>query len=407
MDYQAFFDEQLESLRAQGNYRTFADLERRAGAFPMARCHGMSGRDEVTVWCSNDYLGMGQHPSVLGAMHEALDRCGAGAGGTRNISGTNHYHVLLEQELAALHGKEASLLFTSGYVSNWASLATLASRLPDCVVLSDSHNHASMIEGIRHSRAEKVVYAHNDPVDLARQLERLDPARPKIVAFESVYSMDGDVAPIAQLCDVAERHGAMTYLDEVHAVGLYGPSGGGVSERDGVAQRLTVIEGTLAKAFGVMGGYIAASAALCDFIRSFASGFIFTTALPPAVAAGALAGVRHLKQSDSERRLQRERVARVRDQLDRIGIPHLSNPSHIVPVMVRDPVLCKEVSDRLLSQYGIYVQPINYPTVPVGTERLRITPSPLHSDADVEHLIAAIDQIWQELRLHRVGRIAA
>ncbi|GIX14097.1 MAG: 5-aminolevulinate synthase [Paracoccaceae bacterium] len=400
MDFEAIFRAQLDALRAEGNYRIFANLARRCGAFPRAVDHG-GDRSEITVWCSNDYLGMGQHPKVLAAMHAALDECGAGAGGTRNISGTNRYHVALEAELAELHGKEAALLFTSGYVSNWATLSTLGSRLPDAVILSDALNHASMIEGIRHARCAKKIWRHNDVEDLDRKLSECPPGSAKIVAFESVYSMDGDIAPIAEIVEVAERHGAMTYLDEVHAVGMYGPRGGGVAEALGLSDRITIIEGTLGKAFGVIGGYITGSAALCDFIRSFASGFIFTTALPPHVAAGALASVRHLKTSSAEREAHRARVAQVRARLDALGIPHLRNPSHIIPVMIKDPVKCRQISDMLLRDWGIYVQPINYPTVPKGTERLRITPTPLHSDADIEHLVGALSSLWSRCALSR------
>jgi 5-aminolevulinate synthase len=403
MNYEGFFRRQLHDLHRAGNYRVFCDLERHAGDFPRATLRGNRGRATVTIWCSNDYLGMGQDPTVLAAMHEAVDRCGAGAGGTRNISGTTHYHVLLERELADLHLKEAALLFTSGYVSNWASLCTLASCLPGCVVLSDERNHASMIAGIRHSRAEKQIFKHNDPEDLDRKLAALTPGTPKLVAFESIYSMDGDISPIAELCNVADAHGAMTYLDEVHAVGLYGPRGGGIAEREGLSHRLTVIEGTLAKAFGVVGGYIAGSAALCDFVRSFSSGFIFTSALPPSVAAAALASVRHLKTSHSERQQHQAVVALLRRRLNAAGLPHMTNPSHIVPLMVGDPVLCKQISDVLLNNYRIYLQPINYPTVPLGTERLRITPSPLHTEQDVDHLVTALSAIWSELGLKRAA----
>ena len=399
MDYQATFIKHLDVLHAEGRYRVFADLKRRCGSFPMADRHTGDAVNDVTVWCSNDYLGMGQHPAVLRAMHTAIDSAGAGSGGTRNISGTTHYHVELEEEIADLHGKESALLFTSAYVANDASLSTLVKLLPGCVILSDEKNHASMIEGIRHGGGAKLIWQHNNVKDLEAKLASLPLATPKIIAFESVYSMDGYISPIGAICALAAKYNAMTYLDEVHAVGMYGPRGGGIAERDGVMGQVDIINGTLAKGFGVMGGYIASNRAVCDAIRSYAPGFIFTTALAPAIAAGALASIRHLKASSTEREQHQERAQTLKRRLEAAHIPNLANPSHIVPVMVGDPVHCKSITDTLLDRFGIYVQPINYPTVARGTERLRLTPTPLHTDAQMNHLIEALGALWAECPL--------
>jgi 5-aminolevulinate synthase len=401
MDYEQFFADRIEALKTEGRYRRFAQLERRAGRFPAAFDHVQG--DEVIVWCSNDYLGMGQHPAVLAALHDAADRLGAGAGGTRNISGNTHEHIMLERELADLHGKDAALIFTSGYVANDATLSTLAKLLPGCIIYSDAFNHNSMIEGIRHSGADKRIFRHNDPADLERLILADDPARPKLIAFESVYSMDGDIGPLAAFCDIARRHGALTYLDEVHAVGMYGPRGGGVAERDGVMGRIDIIQGTLAKAFGCVGGYIAASATIVDTVRSFAPGFIFSSAMPPAVAAAARASIQHLKHSSVERAEQVRVVAEVKTRLKAEGLPILSSTTHIVPLMVGDADLCRAASDELLDRHRIYIQPINYPTVPRGTERLRITPTPQHSTSDIQHLVLALRDVWQRLMIRKAA----
>jgi 5-aminolevulinate synthase len=395
MNLEGVFQQRLETLHREGRYRTFADLKRRRGFFPVADHFAAQGSREVTVWCSNDYLGMGQHPAVLAAMHEAIDAVGAGSGGTRNISGTTHYHVELESELADLHGKEGALLFTSAYVANDATLSTLIKLVPGTVVFSDEKNHASMIEGIRRSGCEKQIFRHNDVADLEAKLKSLPKGTPKSIAFESVYSMDGHIAPIAAICDLAQQYGALTYLDEAHAVGMYGARGGGIAERDGVMDRVDIINGTLAKGFGVMGGYIAGSRDLCDAMRSFAPGFIFTTSLAPALAAGALASIRHLKTSTLERARHQERVRTLKRSLTAKHVPVMDNPSHIVPVMVGCSIRCKALTDTLLHQYGIYVQPINYPTVSKGTERMRLTPTPAHSDAQMAELVHALDELYR------------
>jgi 5-aminolevulinate synthase len=407
MKYDAYFADALARLRDERRYRVFADLERLAGRFPHAIWHSADGPRDVIVWCSNDYLGMGQHPKVIGAMVETATRMGTGAGGTRNIAGTNHPLVDLERELADLHRKEAALVFTSGYVSNETGIATIAKLLPNCLILSDESNHNSMIEGVRQSKCEKLIFRHNDMAHLEELLQAADRRRPKLIVFETLYSMDGDVAPMRQICDLAERFGAMTYADEVHAVGMYGPRGGGQAEFQGVMTRIDVIEGTLAKAFGCLGGYIAASAALCDAVRSYAPGFIFTTALPPPICAAATSAIRHLKASSFERDLHQERAARVKAVLNAAGLPVMPNDTHIVPVYVGEPEKCKQATDILLAEYGIYIQPINYPTVPKGTERLRITPTPYHADALIDALAEALVDVWERLDLPLRARALA
>ncbi|MDR3528818.1 MAG: 5-aminolevulinate synthase [Rhizomicrobium sp.] len=400
--YLSRFQESISELKREGRYRVFADLLRKRGSFPTADFFTSDGdKKTITIWCSNDYLGMGQNPKVLAAMHAALDEVGAGAGGTRNISGTTHYHVQLEQELADLHGKEAALLFTSGYVSNDATLATLSKLLPNCVLISDALNHNSMIEGIRHGGAEKKILRHNDLGHLEEILKSIDPSRPKIIAFEGVYSMDGDFGPTAEICDLAEKYGAFTYIDEVHAVGMYGPRGSGIAGRDGTMDRIDIIEGTLAKAYGIQGGYITAKAEVVDAIRSYAPGFIFSTSLSPVLCAGAIASIQHLKESNVEREAQQANAGRLKAKLKAAGLPLIDSPSHIVPVMVGDAVCCKAVSDTLMNDHSIYVQPINYPTVPRGSERLRFTPGPLHTPQMMDELVGALSDLWKYHALPR------
>lgn len=401
LNYNHYFSSRLEALKESGNYRVFADLERSVTVFPRARRYIQGRTEDITIWCSNDYLGMGVSSVVCEAMKAAIDHCGGGAGGTRNISGTNHYHVLLEKELAAWHHKEAALLFTSGYIANMTSLMTLGTQIPGMVFFSDAENHNSIIEGIRHSRAQKHIWKHNDYDDLHRLLSQYDRSTPKVVVFESVYSMDGDIAPLERIIEVAEHHGAMTFLDEVHAVGMYGLEGSGVAERDDVRDRVSIIQGTMGKAIGTIGGYIAADSMLIDFIRSFGAGFIFTTSLPPSIAAGALASVRWLRSHNELRNTHQRKAALLKKQLRSVGIYSLASPSHIVPVIVGDPNLCKQASEELIDGYGIYVQPINYPTVPLGTERLRFTPTPHHTDEDISFLCDSLAAVWDRLGIKR------
>lgn len=404
MDYESMFEQAIAALKEEKRYRVFTELGRHAGDFPRAtRYLDDGGTQDITIWCSNDYLGMGQHPDVLAAIKQATDKYGAGAGGTRNISGNTHMICELERELADLHSKEAALVFTSGFVSNDATLSTLGKLLPGCVILSDELNHASMIDGVRHSGCEKRIFRHNDVRDLEDKLKTIAPDRPKVIAFESVYSMDGDISPIKEFCDLADKYNAMTYLDEVHAVGLYGPRGGGVAEREGLMHRLDIIEGTLGKAFGVVGGFITAKQSIVDAIRSYASGFIFTTTLSPVMSAGALASVRHLKSSQAERECHQERAATLKRLVTKAGLPLLPSVTHIVPLMVYDAELCKQASDMLLDDYGIYIQPINYPTVARGLERLRITPTPFHDDAMMAELVGALKDVWNRLELRQAA----
>ncbi|MBT5385052.1 MAG: 5-aminolevulinate synthase [Kordiimonadaceae bacterium] len=401
MDYDGIFSNAIAGIKDEGRYRVFMDIERKNGDFPSAIWHTEAGEKEIVVWCSNDYLGMGQHPDVIKSMKDAIDKVGTGSGGTRNISGTHHYHVMLEEELADLHDKEAALLFTSGYNSNEASISTIAKLLPGCIIYSDKLNHASMINGVLGGKCEKRIFRHNDVEHLEQLLSNDDPKKPKIILFESVYSMDGDFAPIQEFCDLADKYNCMTYMDEVHAVGMYGPRGGGVAEELGLMDRVDIIEGTLGKAFGLMGGYITASKNIVDCVRSFAAGFIFTTSLSPTITAGALASVRHLKNSTIEREVHQERAATLKTKMREAGLPVMPSNSHIVPLLVGDPIICKQVSDMLLNEYGIYVQPINYPTVPRGTERLRFAPNPLHNDDMMEHLVTSLKAVWLKLKIDK------
>ncbi|MCC3860593.1 5-aminolevulinate synthase [Pseudemcibacter aquimaris] len=406
MDYDRIFSDAIANIKDEGRYRVFMDIERKNGDFPKATWHSEKGEKDITVWCSNDYLGMGQHPDVIKAMKDAIDKVGTGSGGTRNISGTHHYHVMLENELADLHGKEAGLLFTSGYISNETSISTIARMLPGCIIYSDELNHSSMINGVLHGKCEKRIFKHNCVEHLEELIKADDPAAPKIILFESVYSMDGDFAPIEEFCDLADKYNCMTYMDEVHAVGMYGPRGGGVAEERGLMDRVDIIEGTLGKAYGLMGGYITATRDIVDSVRSFAPGFIFTTSLSPAITAGALASVRHLKKSTAERERHQERAATLKQMMRDANLPVMPSLSHIVPLLVGDPIICKQASDMLLEEYGIYVQPINFPTVPRGTERLRFAPNPLHDDAMMDHLVQSLKKVWQKLDIDKYSSAA-